>query len=176
MLDEPIRLEAYRADWLATFETERERIAEALRVPPNSVEHIGSTAVVGLTAKPIVDIMIGSPGVPCPERWTAALANLGYEAMGEAGVPGRWYFRYRVPPFRNAHVVELHGLHWSNNLALREYLRKSPDACRRYLEAKRQAVTMGATTLVAYSRAKRLMGETLLAEALSDTRNTENDS
>ena len=67
-------------------------------------------------------------------------------------------------------------LHWSNNLALRQYLRKLPDACRRYLEAKRQAVTMGATTLVAYSRAKRLMGETLLAEALSDTRNTENDS
>jgi hypothetical protein len=114
MLDEPICLEPYREDWPEIFEAERKRLVQALGIHPTAVEHTGSTAVVGLTAKPILDIMVGSSTVPCPEAWSVTLAHLGYESMGEAGVPGRWYFRHRVPPFRNAHVVELNGSHWQS--------------------------------------------------------------
>lgn len=167
MLDEPIHLDAPRPEWAALFERERARLVEALGVPPGLVEHIGSTAVMGLVAKPIIDIMVGSLVEPCPDAWTAALADLGYEAMGEAGIPGRWYFRHRVVPFRNAHVVRVGGSHWVKNLAFRDYLRRSPAACRRYAAAKETVVASGATSLVAYSRAKRAIVETLLAEALA---------
>jgi GrpB-like predicted nucleotidyltransferase (UPF0157 family) len=172
MLDEPIHLEPHRPEWLTAFEAERDRIAEALGVASTVVQHIGSTAVVGLDAKPIIDIMIGSSRVPPPEPWTAGLAKLGYQPMGEAGVPGRWYFRLRVPPCRNVHLVQLDGSHWIGNLALRNYLQVSPDACRRYCEVKRTVVAGGATSLIEYSRAKRAIVETLLGEALSTTHST----
>ena len=176
VLDEPIHLEPYRREWPAVFEAERTRIAEALGVPPDVVQHIGSTAVVGLGGKPVVDILIGASVVPCPDAWTANLQQLGYEAMGEAGIPGRWYFRHRDPPFRNAHVVELGGPHWITNLAFRDYLRVSPGACARYMESKQLAVAGGATSLVAYTRAKRSIIETLLAEARSVRRGTDGET
>ena len=166
MLDEPIQLNTYDPSWPASFEAERARIVEALGLDPVAVQHIGSTAIQGMTAKPIIDIMIGVPVTPPPVSWVESLAALGYEAMGEAGVPGRWYFRLRVGPFRNAHVVERDGAHWVHNLAFRDYLRDSPLAAQRYEAAKRAAVATGAVHLVAYSRAKRSTVEHLLREAL----------
>jgi len=166
MLDEPIHLESHQPGWAAEFRHEQNRIAASLGVSPSAIEHIGSTAVSGLLAKPIIDIMIGAEHVPPPDEWSDALAGLGYDALGEAGVPGRWYFCLRTAPFRNAHIVEQGGTHWVHNLAFRNYLRQSPEAARRYESAKRAAVAAGATTLVAYSGAKRSIVEDLLAEAL----------
>jgi GrpB-like predicted nucleotidyltransferase (UPF0157 family) len=166
MLDEPVHLEPYRQDWDELFRVERARLIASLGIPIAAIEHIGSTAVPGLSAKPIVDIMIGASRVPPPAAWSEALATLGYEALGEAGVPGRWYFRLRSMPFRNAHVVEHDGAHWVKNLAFRNYLRRSPEAAREYALAKRAAIAAGATTLLAYSRAKRAVVEDLLDRAL----------
>jgi GrpB-like predicted nucleotidyltransferase (UPF0157 family) len=166
MLDEPIHLEGYRLEWAEVFQSEHNRLAESLGIPFVAIEHIGSTAVPGMWAKPIVDIMIGAQPAPPPETWTEILVRLGYEALGEAGVPGRWYFRLRTSPFRNAHIVERGGEHWIQNLAFRDYLRRSPEAARRYESAKRAAVDAGATTLVAYSRAKSSAVESLLWEAI----------
>jgi GrpB-like predicted nucleotidyltransferase (UPF0157 family) len=166
MLDEPVHLEPYRSDWDELFRVERARLVASLGIPVTAIEHIGSTAVPGLSAKPIVDIMIGANRVPPPAAWSEALATLGYEALGEAGVPGRWYFRLRATPFRNAHIVEQGGAHWVKNLAFRNYLRRSPEAAREYESAKRAAISAGATTLVAYSRAKRAVVEDLLNQAL----------
>jgi GrpB-like predicted nucleotidyltransferase (UPF0157 family) len=109
--------------------------------------------------------MLGAKEVPPPETWFKELVYLGYESPGEAGVPGRWYFRLRTEPFRNLHIVERLGSHWFNNLAFRDYLRRSPVAARRYETAKHAAVAAGATTLVSYSRAKREIVRDLLAEA-----------
>ena len=71
------------------FVAERNRLATCLKVEPNTIEHIGSTAVSGMVCKPIVDIMLGVKEVPPPEAWFKELVYLGYESLGEAGVPGR---------------------------------------------------------------------------------------
>jgi predicted acetyltransferase/GrpB-like predicted nucleotidyltransferase (UPF0157 family) len=165
MLDEPIQFQSYRDEWEAVFLAERTRLAAALDIPPVVIEHIGSTAVPGLGGKPIADIMIGADRIPPPDRWTDELRRAGYEAMGEAGIPGRWYFRLRTEPFRNVHVVEYRGPHWNDNLALRAYLRRTPAAASRYQTVKHEAVASGAVTLLAYSRAKRQVLADLLAEA-----------
>ncbi len=62
----------------------------------------------------------------------AAVAALDYEDMGEAGVPGRIYFRRRAGAAFNIALVPLGGHLWTCNLALRDYLRKSPEAARDY--------------------------------------------
>ena len=142
------------------------RLSTSVGLDLESIEHIGSTAVAGLLAKPIVDIMVGVTPFPPSASWSKRVVVLGYEALGEAGVPGRLYFRQRGHLPCNVHVVEQDGGHWVRNLALRDYLRRSPEAAARYASAKRAAIAAGATTLLTYSKAKESVVEDLVSKAL----------
>jgi GrpB-like predicted nucleotidyltransferase (UPF0157 family) len=172
MLDEPVHLESYDPAWEQGFRVEQKRLSRGLGVSARSIEHIGSTAVPGLLAKPIVDIMVGVIPFPPAAFWSKSIVALGYESLGEAGVPGRLYFRKRGPLSSNLHVVERSGIHWVSNLALRDYLRRSPEAATRYASAKRAAIATGATTLLTYSEAKGSVVEELLRKALESHHNT----
>jgi GrpB-like predicted nucleotidyltransferase (UPF0157 family) len=169
-IDEPIHLSDYRDSWPAQFAEERLRLAVLLGLSPEKFQHIGSTAVPGLIAKPIVDIMLGVPDLPVPQ-WTQVLQGLGYEYLGEAGVPGRHYYRRRGVLQFNLQVVESNGPHWIKNIALRDYLRRDPTARDRYGEAKRGAVAAGCNTLLAYSQFKGPVVEALLRQAVSTNSN-----
>jgi GrpB-like predicted nucleotidyltransferase (UPF0157 family) len=153
-LDEPVTLAAYDAHWPAAFEAERSRLCRALEISPESIEHIGSTAVPGLLSKPVVDLMLGVPRYPPIESAVSRLVILGYQDIGEAGVAGRRYLRMRETTSFNVHVVERGGEHWTNNLRLRDYLRRDADARARYAGAKRAALASG-DHLLAYSAAKQ---------------------
>ncbi len=72
----------------------------------------------GLIAKPIIDLMLGVDRFPPSAELQTAIERLGYEPLGEAGVPGRLYFRRRGAQHDNLHVVLKGGAHWTNNLAL----------------------------------------------------------
>jgi GrpB-like predicted nucleotidyltransferase (UPF0157 family) len=112
------------------------------------VEHIGSTAVEGLEGKPIIDLLVGVRTLDPDARF------LDYEPCGEAGVPGRLYFRRRgLRPF-NAHVVLHGGELWRDNVLLRDFLRAHPEEAQRYAQRKRDAIAAGATTLLRYSDEK----------------------
>ena len=86
-LDEPIHLCSYDEQWPKLYTLEAQRMAEEL--PADVViEHIGSTAVPGLLAKPIIDMMIGMEPHHNHQRVRSVLVTIGYEDMGKAGVPG----------------------------------------------------------------------------------------
>lgn len=134
------------------------------------VEHVGSTSVAGtsakpMLAKPIIDIMVGlrqnSIG---PVR--TKLVSLGYEDLGEAGVPGRLHFRRRTNSPFNVHVTPYGGPIWRANLALRDFLLAHPDAVTEYAEAKRAALQDGCNTLLQYSDHKSATVQRLLNRAL----------
>lgn len=165
MVDEPIHLSASDESWASLAAIECSRLAGVLSLPPNQIEHIGSTAVPGLLSKPVLDIQVGVLPLPPPAGTLLALAQLGYTAHGEAGVPGRLYFTARSALQFNVHVVEFGGEHWRNNLLLRQYLRASAVARERYASSKLAAFGSGATTLLAYSAAKAALVAQLLAEA-----------
>lgn len=163
IVDEPIEVVDYDPSWPAAASAELVRLAEALSAWRVEIEHIGSTAVPGCTAKPIIDILVGTePNVR--EDVAAAVVAAGYETLGEAA-PGRIYLRRRRGRFFNVHVVELGGELWRDNLALRDYLRTHDHERERYGEAKRRAVA-AAPILLAYSREK----ESLLLELLERAR------
>lgn len=163
-LDEIVTLVPYDALWPKAFEAERSRICEALILPSDAVEHIGSTAVPGLISKPIVDLMLGVPRYPPDDTTISRLVILGFQDMGEAGVAGRRYLRMREGPSFNLHVVQRGGEHWINNLRLRDYLRSDAIARERYADAKRAALAKG-DRLLAYSSAKELVIAELAAAA-----------
>lgn len=163
-LDEPVTLADYDARWPAAFAAERQRIGAALDLSPESIEHIGSTAVPGLVAKPIVDLMLGVRAWPPADSTVSRLVILGYQDLREAGVPGRRYLKLREAQSFNLHIVERDGAHWTNNLRLRELLRRDAAACARYATAKRAALET-ADHLLAYSAAKQPVLAELLAKA-----------
>lgn len=155
-LDEPVEITDHDPHLAGRFRGERERLRLGLATATLKFEHIGSTAVPGLPGKPIVDLMLGAP----PTAWEALselrarIVALGYEDLGDAGVPGRIYFRRRTLRAFNLALVALDGPLWRDNLTLRDYLRANPAAAVGYADAKRAAVAGGAARLLAYSTAK----------------------
>jgi GrpB-like predicted nucleotidyltransferase (UPF0157 family) len=164
-VDEFVHLEDPDSRWPQLFTSEQRRLADSLSVSQARIEHIGSTAVPGVIAKPIIDIMMGVDVYPPPPVDIDRVSTLGYECLGEAGVPGRLYLRRRGPRNFNLHWVKMEGPIWQNNIQLREYLAASPDARARYSATKLQAVQNGATQLLAYSAAKAGIVDELLREA-----------
>jgi len=117
--------------------------------------------------KPVIDLMLGVQVYPPPDRLLTAIERLDYQSFGEAGVPGRLYYRQRVAMHSNLHVVRFEGNHWVNNLALRDFLQCNASARERYTLARRSAIASGATSLLAYSAAKATVVSALLQEALA---------
>lgn len=168
-LDEPVEIVDYDPRRARAYRGERDRVRLALALASLKFEHIGSTAVPGLAGKPIVDIMAGA----APAVWAARdelrprIVALGYEDLGEAGVPGRLYFTRRTALRAfNLSLVEFDGRHWKANLAFRDYLRAHPEEAAAYASAKREAIAAGAKTLLAYSAAKAAPLEAILGRAL----------
>jgi GrpB-like predicted nucleotidyltransferase (UPF0157 family) len=165
-VDEPIHVVEYEQRWPHDFAMEQLRLASSLGIPTDRIEHIGSTAVVNLLAKPVIDIMIGTDNWPPDEAVIEQIQRSGYQALGEAGVSERLYFRARGAANFNVHLVSFGGRHWFSNLALRDYLRNSQSARDRYAQVKRDAAASGIATLLAYSAFKAAVVGELLHEAL----------
>jgi GrpB-like predicted nucleotidyltransferase (UPF0157 family) len=163
-IDEVIALAPPDDGWPARFEQEATRLRRLLGARADGIEHIGSTAVPGLWAKPIVDILIGVDEARTEEA-ARLIVSGGYEDLGEAGVSGRRYLRKRSPDAVNVHLVQPGGALWRNNLLLRDYLRANPAEAARYARHKQAIVARGVTMLLAYSVEKVPLIEELLARA-----------
>lgn len=127
----------YSTHWPQAFESESSKLRSILEDAVSHIYHIGSTAVPGLQAKPIIDILLEVPSLARLDRKTEALENLGYEAMGELGIPGRRYFRkggdnrtHQIHAFKtgDAHVIR--------HIAFRDYLIEHKNVAQAYGELK----------------------------------------
>lgn len=136
-IDEPITLCNYDPVWLELFEQEKRIILQALAENILGIKHFGSTAVLGLAAKPIVDILVGLKQYPMQDDAVNCLERIGYKYLGEAGVPGRLYFRKRQPFAFNIAAVKYNDMLWKDNLLLRDYLRAHSEDRQWYEQHKR---------------------------------------
>jgi GrpB-like predicted nucleotidyltransferase (UPF0157 family) len=137
----------------------------ALSAHDIEIEHLGSTAISGMIAKPVIDITIGLKEWRSLDAVRQILAANGYEDLDQAGVPERVYFRYRVPKAFNVHVVRYAGVHWVNNLALREFLRTHPAQAQVYAASKRAAFEQSTRMLLDYSERKAAYLDKLVEQA-----------
>ena len=96
-LDENFELVAYDAGWPARAEEEINRLRVVLGRRAREIVHIGSTAVPGLPAKPIIDLQAAVAKATSAQALVPVMAAARYEDLGEAGVPGRRYFRRHNP-------------------------------------------------------------------------------
>jgi GrpB-like predicted nucleotidyltransferase (UPF0157 family) len=137
----PVVLAAYDPEWprMAAVQAERLRVLGPVLL---SVHHIGSTAVPGLAAKPIIDLMPLVTDLDELDRERGRVEALGYHWRGELGIAGR---RYCALSDQNGkRIVQLHCFkadspHARRHLAFRDYLRAHPDQASAYENEKRRA-------------------------------------
>lgn len=137
---DPIVIAGYDEHWPAMFEVERTHIVDAIGDWLADIQHVGSTAVPGLAAKPVIDIMPGLRSLDDAPHIIAPMQRLGYEYVPEfeAQLPERRYFRKGLPRTHQLHVVETTSPFWHRHLAFRDYLRSHADTRDEYAALKRK--------------------------------------
>lgn len=145
--------------WPRQFETVALAIQAAMADVPGTVEHIGSTAVPGLCAKPVLDVLLGVPALALVEARVARLAAQGfrYRPEHEAELPDRRYFVRDADaslPRVHLHAVVQGGALWRAHLAFRDALRADPALTARYAGLKQALAVRHATDKAAYTAAK----------------------
>jgi GrpB-like predicted nucleotidyltransferase (UPF0157 family) len=136
---------AYDPRWPALYERERDALVKALGIRILGIEHVGSTAVSGLAAKPIIDILVGLPRLEDANDCAGALAALGYQFVSEAlaYLPDDRYFRRLVTSTDRAieefhlHVTAYASKFWRDRIRFRDLLRSSPPLGTEYVQLKR---------------------------------------
>jgi GrpB-like predicted nucleotidyltransferase (UPF0157 family) len=162
-----IMVAEYDLAWPLRFERLRHEYGAAMAASGVSVvaiEHVGSTAIPGLAAKPIIDcdIIVAENDVDAASQ---TLVALGFTALGQLGIPSRWAFK---EPKRlagtNTYVIIGGSLSLRNHLAVRDTLRASPDLREQY-EAVKQRVAALANNIDEYGQGKSAMIQRILAAA-----------
>lgn len=145
------------AEWPAAFQAEAVNLREALRHSLAEIHHIGSTAIHGIVAKPTIDILLVSHSLLILDDSAPALVSLGYEVMGEFGIPGRRYFRRNSAQGQRTHQIhafEIGDPHIARYLAFRDYMNEHPGDARSYSELKQRLAKVYAEDGHAYMRGK----------------------
>jgi GrpB-like predicted nucleotidyltransferase (UPF0157 family) len=171
MAQRKVEIGEYDPKWAVLYREEKAKIVAAIGHLAVAVEHIGSTAVVGLGAKPIIDIMVGVSRLSDAQLCMQPLESLGYRYQPEHEVtmPERRFFGKGEPPVEqhyHLHIVEKRGEFWRRHLAFRDYLRSHPETSRQYCELKRKLASKYGSDREGYTEAKTQFIESIVAKAL----------
>lgn len=168
----PDKVEVRKSDptWPDQFLAERLAIETALGRKGLAFEHVGSTAVPGLAAKPTIDVMIGSADGKVDALAIAAFQSLGYGFLGEKGVSGRQLFRKGLPPTHHVHWTTTGSPFWSDQLAFRDFMRTHPSEAREYEALKRELAERFSLDRESYTKAKGDFITRMLARARDHAR------
>ena len=155
----PIVIAEYNSAWPMMFEQEREAVWRALGTLVLEVEHIGSTAIPGLPAKPIIDLLVGIRSLEeARSHAVKPLVQLGYVYIPEyePWLPDELFFRKGVPgPWtHHVHVMEPGNPRWQDHLRFRDYLRTHPTTAAAYSDLKKSLAHQFGEDIGAYRDAK----------------------
>lgn len=168
-MGEPVIVVEYDPHWPELFAELRDRLTAVLGDLALSVEHVGSTSVPGLSAKPTIDIDVVVADRSVVPDAIAALARLGYVHEGDLGVAGREAFRN--PPgvpkhHHHLYVCPADSPQLKAHLVFRDHLRTHPDAMRQYGELKRALAERFGEDRAGYTEAKSEFIARVMTEAM----------
>jgi GrpB-like predicted nucleotidyltransferase (UPF0157 family) len=164
----PVIVVDYDPNWPGTFQALRTRVANVLGSIAAQIEHMGSTAVPGLAAKPVIDIDV----LLAPEAELAAaidrLATIGYGYQGDLGIPGREAFRAADgnPP-HNLYVCLPDSREFQRHLIFRDYLRRHPQDAKVYGDLKKSLASRYRNDISAYVSGKSEFVTEVIGKAMS---------
>ncbi|MBH5319585.1 GrpB family protein [Paenibacillus sp. GSMTC-2017] len=155
-MDKVVVLEHYNSDWALKYDQEKELMLMLLGKTVIAIEHIGSTAINGLSAKPIIDFMIGVNDLADVKLFIEPLAAVGYEHVYHPQFPNRRFFRKGE---RNAGTYHLHVYQygrekWEDLILFRDYLITHSDVREQYSQLKKELAEKYYNDRSAYTTAK----------------------
>jgi GrpB-like predicted nucleotidyltransferase (UPF0157 family) len=158
----------YDPQWPILYEEEEARILGVIGDKVVAIEHIGSTAVPGLGAKPIIDIMVAVRHLADADECIEPLQSIGYEYVPEyeASIPKRRYFRRgSQEAHRHLHIVERRSDFWERHILFRDFLRAHFEIAQQYYQLKKELAAKFGSDRDAYTDAKMSFIESVVAEA-----------
>jgi GrpB-like predicted nucleotidyltransferase (UPF0157 family) len=163
-MTEPVIIEDYNPRWHAQSEIVRSRLQRVLGPLAAAIEHVGSTAVPGLPAKPIIDMdILLKPDTELTAAITR-LASLGYQHQGDLGIAGRQAFRPPAEDFpHHLYACPCNSAEFRRHITFRDHLRTNPKDADAYARLKRELAAKFATDREGYCRAKTSFVEQILA-------------
>lgn len=155
----------YDPRWPALFAAEAARLRAALGELARHLEHVGSTAVPGLAAKPVIDLALGFDSEAELAELTPKLIALGYTTFGDRRGDGDWFFAHGPEAARThyLHAERYGGARWTNYLRLRDRLRAEPSLRDAYAQLKRELAAKFPGDREAYTRGKEPFIQRVLA-------------
>ena len=150
--------------WASSFFNEAKIIIDVLGELAPVVEHVGSTAVPGLCAKPIIDILVGVEDMK-DGKIIARLEDIGHIFQPDAGGPDRLFFRKGTLRTHHVHVVKLHSWTFWKHVLFRDHLITHPDVLTRYGVLKQVSAERYRFDRTAYTESKTEFIESVLVAA-----------
>lgn len=168
-INEKIELQDHDPSWPARFAQERDRLISLFPGTFIEVQHIGSTAIPGLPAKPVIDILAGVESMAVAESVAAPLCQSGYTTSAEFNaslVDRKWFMRWHDGHrTHHLHVVVHRSRVWREHIRFRDALRAQPELARRYAELKSQLAAKHALDRETYTEAKADFVRSVLQDA-----------
>ena len=162
----PVEVVDYDPTWPRTFEKIRATIAACLAGLTSRIEHVGSTAVPGLAAKPIVDVDVLLDTNDVMPDAIARLSHLGYRHEGNLGIPGREAFSAPADmPHHHLYVCPPGSEEFGRHIAFRNYLRSHPVAAGEYAALKQALASQVRYDRKAYTNGKHAFVRDVLSRA-----------
>lgn len=143
--------------WAKAYEAEAVRLRSALSELDVDLHHIGSTSITGIYAKPIIDILLVVRSLEELDSQSSAIRALGYEALGEFGIPARRYFRKNSSAgirTHQVHAFERNSLGACRHLAFRDYMNSHSQFAHEYSSLKQRLARDFPTDIQAYMNGK----------------------
>lgn len=160
-----LRLVPYEPNWPLLFLAEKERILASLGNHILDVQHIGSTSIPGMPAKPILDIGVAVANFEEARCCIPLLKQFGYQYKGENGILRRHYFIKGEPRTHHLHMLEIESEEWKNHLLFRDYLRTNPASAQAYASLKQTLAMRFAADREAYQTGKDSFIQAVLHQA-----------
>jgi len=171
-LPRPVIIVSYDPRWPIFYEEEKRRILGAIGHKVLAIEHIGSTAVPGLGAKPIIDIMAGVHQFADAEECLPLLQPLGYDDVTNTQLENpEWYYCLgkgkgsQGEHTYHLHLVKFMSEHWEKHLLSRDFLRTHLEVAQQYYELKKKLAAKHGTNREAYTEAKTSFIESVINQA-----------
>ena len=149
-----LRVSPYREEWKTLFEIEKKNIEKAIGDYIEDIQHVGSTSIPGMPAKPILDIAIAVKDFEEARICIKPLCKMGYTFKGENGIPRRHYFLKGEPCTHHIHLLEKISEEWEKLILFRDYLRSNQKTAEEYKELKRDLLQRLQGDRKAYQAAK----------------------
>ena len=152
-----VQVVAHHPDWHHLFEQERHLLHQQIGHLVLDIQHVGSTAVAGLDAKPILDLAVAVTAMAMLPRCGPLLCRIGYMDRGDGGTNGGYLFvKESVPDVRthHVHVVAIDDPQWHNYLRFRDRLRAEEGLRTRYAKLKQDLQKQFAQDRQSYTAAK----------------------